>query len=387
MRHEIAARHYASQRPFRLAWHRGRITAFECVAAQAPEDLYLAPALFDPQVNGYAGVDFQQDGLTEDDLLKAGTALRRDGCARFLLTLITDDWRRLRNRLRHLAKVRARCPELAAMIAGWHVEGPFLSATPGFCGAHDPAVMRDPTPEDMADLRRIAGPIPLVVTLAPERAGALGAIRRAVELGIKVSLGHTDARAEVLAAAIRAGATSFTHLGNGCPRELNRHDNILWRVLESAFATESAAHHLCVGLIPDTFHVSPALFRLLHRWLDPEHVYYTTDAMSAAASPPGRHTLGRLTVEVGADQVVRMPGSAHFAGSALRPCEGVQRAARMLDRPWTEAWRRCSVIPGRWTGVPMELRVGAPATFCLVKIAQGSGVTPVRTVLEGMWES
>ena len=70
----------------------------------------------------------------------------------------------------------------------------------------------------------------MLLTIAPERQGALEAISLAVSLGIKVSLGHTNASADILRRAVQAGATGFTHLGNACPRDLDRHDNIIWRV-------------------------------------------------------------------------------------------------------------------------------------------------------------
>src|SRR5207247_8189697 len=125
------------------------------------------------------------------------------------------------------------------------------------------------------------------------------AIALAVSLGIKISLGHTNASAEILRQAIEAGATGFTHLGNACPRELPRHDNILWRVLD--------ARGLTISLIADGIHVSPALFRLLHRVLDAATIFYTTDAMAAAGAPPGRYAIGALQLEVGPDQIVRQP--------------------------------------------------------------------------------
>src|SRR5438876_1009203 len=136
-----------------------------------------------------------------------------------------------------------------------------------------------------------AGDDPVLLTLSPERPGALRAIEAAISQRIVVSLGHTDASADILGQAVRAGARAFTHLGNGCPRALDRHDNILWRVFETP--------GIIVSLIPDRIHVSPPLFRLMHRVLDPESIYYTTDAMSAAGSPPGKHRLGNLALGVG----------------------------------------------------------------------------------------
>ncbi len=371
---EVIAADLATGESTRLVWNEGRITHLERVATPSEASLWLAPALFDVQVNGYAGVDFQQDELTEADLLRAARGLRRDGCARFLLTLITDEWTRLTGRLRRLVQLRAQSSELRAAIAGWHIEGPFVSDKPGFHGAHDPALMLDPTPELIRELRAITGNDPLLLTMAPERPGALEAIKLATGLGCRVSLGHTDAPQEILAQAVQAGATLFTHLANGCPRQLDRHDNILWRVLETP--------GLVVSLIPDRVHVSEAPFRLIHRMLN-QNVFYTTDAMSAAGAPPGRYSLGRVEAEVGADQIVRQPGQTNFAGSALRPLEGVQRAATMLRGSWQEAWTRFSIVPARLMGLSARLAVGLPATFCLIRPEQGNTSLAVETIWNG----
>jgi N-acetylglucosamine-6-phosphate deacetylase len=298
----------------------------------------------DPQINGYAGADFQRDGVTPAELVQAVQGLRTAGCTRFLLTLITDRWESLLARLRRFQSLRAGSVELEHAIAGWHVEGPFLSEKPGFHGAHAPALMLDPTPAHIRELREAAGDDLLLLTLAPERLGALAAIELAVSLGMKVSLGHTDASAACLRDAVSAGATGFTHLGNACPQQLDRHDNILWRVLDTPGLT--------VSLIPDQRHVSPALFRLIHRALPSDRILYTTDAMAAAGAPPGRYTLGRLELEVGEDRIVRQPGGTNFAGSALTPAEAVFSAAEMLGVPWQATWSRMSVNPARWLGLP-----------------------------------
>ena len=166
----------------------------------------------------------------------------------------------------------------------------------------------------------------------------------------------------------------FTHLANGCPRELDRHDNILWRVLETQGLTPS--------LIPDQIHVSPAPFRLIHRERN-DAVFYTTDAMAAAGAAPGRYTIGRLQVAVGADQIVRQPGKSNFAGSALRPVEGVFRAAAMLSTSWQETWRRYAVTPARLMGLQCEFAVGSPATFCVVRVDEQQQLREVRSIWNG----
>ncbi len=355
---QLVARHYRTRANVRITWHHDQIQSVEPCPGP-PADDWIAPALLDPQVNGYAGIDFQADRLTAEQLLHAAAELRRAGCTRFLLTLMTDHWPRLLERLRHLKSLRDDSPVLTRAIAGWHLEGPFLSSQPGFHGAHDPARMTDPSPAHVAAVRQLLGTDPCLLTLAPERPGALETIRAARDLAITISLGHTNASSEQLAQAIQAGATGFTHLGNACPNQLDRHDNILWRVLDSP--------NLTVSLIPDAIHVSPPLFRLVHRLLGLDSLIYTTDAMAAAGAPPGPYPLGPMIVHVGPDGIVRQPGRSNFAGSALRPIDGVHRAARMLNTDWQNLWDGFSTRPRRFLGLPHGLEPGQPADFCLLQ--------------------
>lgn len=333
------------------------------------------PALFDLQVNGFAGVDFQADDLHPEDLRRAVRGLQRAGCTRFLLTLITDEWSRLLARLAHLRRLRAQSPALRAAIAGWHLEGPFLSSEPAYHGAHDPAWMLDPTPDRVRALREATTGDTVLLTLAPERRGALEAIALATSLGMTVSLGHTNAPASCLREAVVAGATGFTHLGNACPQTLDRHDNILWRVLETP--------GLNVTLIPDKLHVSPPLFRIFHRLLPADRLIYITDAMAAAGIPPGRYRIGRLELEVGPDRAVREPGKTNFAGSAASPVETIFHAAEMLGVSWEETWWRMSVAPARWLGVTVDETPGADGDYCLVNSAPDGRLGQLRTFCAG----
>lgn len=359
---EITGLHYRTSEPLRIVWSEGVITRVGPGSCRS--DLpWLAPSLCDVQVNGYGGVDFQQDDVSVDELVHAAECLRKDACARFFLTLITDEWSVLMSRLQRLTQLRASNSFLRRSLLGWHIEGPFLSEKPGFHGAHDPVLMIDPRPEHIAQLRQVAGSDPVLLTLAPERNGSMEAIRAAVAADIYVSLGHTDAPAEALAAAVREGAFGFTHLGNGCQAELNRHDNILWRVLDS--------DRLCVSLIPDAIHVSPQLFRLIHRALPRDRIYYTTDAMAAAGAGEGEFSIGPRVVTVGADGAVRQPGTPYLAGSSLRPCEGVRRAASMLACSWRETWRGASELPACRVGLENTFRVGEPADFVILDHTSG----------------
>jgi N-acetylglucosamine-6-phosphate deacetylase len=379
----ITARYLGTGKPVRLAWENGFTTSVK-PAADSPEteSHWIAPPLVDLQINGYAGVDFQQDNLAEEQLLTAARALRRDGCTRILFTLITDHWSAMMTRLKHARGLAKSNPELRAAIVGWHIEGPFLSAEPGFCGAHDPAKMINPTPALIDKLRETAGDDPVLLTVAPERAGCVEAIRHAVDCGMKASLGHTNASREQLDAAVEAGATGFTHLSNGCPQTLDRHNNILWRALNTPGLT--------VSLIHDTHHVSPELFRLIHRALKPNQIMHTTDAMSAAGAtrptPPtgnSKHlfTLGNLRLEVGDDGIVRQPGKTNFAGSSLTPIEGVFRAAKMTGKPWQETWLHSSLRPAEFMGWTSELKVGQPVDFCVVETTSAGWFENLATIV------
>jgi N-acetylglucosamine-6-phosphate deacetylase len=358
----VSARHWETGAWVAAHWRDGILqTLTPTNPPQTPgAELWIAPALVDLQINGFAGVDFQQDALPAAALHQAAAALATHGCGRSFATLITDAWPSMVARLAHLRQLRDASPFLQHAIAGWHIEGPFLSGAPGFCGAHDPQFMIDPTPAHIRELRRTAGNDPVLLTLAPERSGALEAITLARNLNIHVSLGHTDASLARLRAAIGAGASGFTHLGNGCPQSLDRHDNILWRVFE--------LDPFYVSLIPDRVHVVPALFRLAHRCLQRNRVFYTTDAMSAAGAAPGRYPLGPHVLEVGSDRIVRRPGQSNFSGSALCPLDGVWRAAEMLGEPWQSAWRSASVIPAEFMGLGNGLEVGRAPHFCLLEL-------------------
>src|SRR2546423_8728222 len=154
---EICGWDCLTRQPIRLICKDGIIIKTEKARLRRPRAVWLAPTLFDVQVNGYGGVDFQQDDLSAGELLSAARQLRAAGCARFLVTLITDHWPKLVARLRHLRSVRARSTELQAAIGGWHLEGPFLSSEAGFHGAHNPALMCDPTAGHIRELRSICG--------------------------------------------------------------------------------------------------------------------------------------------------------------------------------------------------------------------------------------
>ena len=288
----------------------------------------LAPSLFDLQINGFAGVDFQNLALTQADLRRAIDALRAGQTHRILLTFITDEADALERKFAQIEKYRAADPVLAETICGYHLEGPFLSPEEGYRGAHPGECMRAPDLGSFARWQAAAGGNIRLLTVAPEWPGTAEFIAAVVAQGVVVSLGHTNASVAQIDEAIRAGATMITHLGNGTPVILPRHDNVIQRLL--------ARDELTACLIPDGAHLPPFALRNFFRAKPPGKILLTTDAMAAGGAPPGRYRIGRLEVE-SRDGFVRAPGSANLAGSCLAPLQGVANAANWLGISTAEA--------------------------------------------------
>ena len=306
----------------------------------------LSPALFDLQINGFAGVDFQDPELTSARLLNALDALAAGGTRRILLTFITDTLEALERKFSNLEAMRARHPLAAEIVCGYHLEGPWLSPEEGYRGAHPGACMCAPDLRAFQRLQEAAGGQIRLLTVAPEWPSSAEFIAEVVRQGVVVSLGHTNASEAQIDEAIRAGATMCTHLGNGTPVMMPRHDNIIQRLL--------ARDELTACLIPDGAHLPPFTLRNFFRAKPPGKVLLTTDAMAAAGAAPGRYRIGRLEVE-SRDGAVRAPGSQNLAGSCLTPEAGVNNAANWLGVSVPEARAMFSTRVAEIFGINLPL--------------------------------
>ncbi len=299
---------------------------------------------FDLQANGFAGVDFQRPAISAEAMVRAVAALRAHGTTRILLTLITDTIEAFIAQLEHVERLAAADPAVRAMVAGYHLEGPYLLPEPGYHGAHDPRKMKRPDCREFDRLWAAAGGRVRLITLAPEWPGSLEFIRHVVGHGVRVAIGHSNADDRAIDAAMAAGLTLCTHVGNGVPQQLPRHDNIIQRLL--------ARDELWAVFIPDGLHVPPGTLRNFVRAKPRDKVLFTTDCVAAAGAPAGRYTVGAIEVEAGADGVVREPGKPNFAGSSLTMECAVENVRRFLGWSEAEARHACGAGVAQVLGFP-----------------------------------
>ncbi|MES2594124.1 MAG: N-acetylglucosamine-6-phosphate deacetylase [Verrucomicrobiota bacterium] len=264
----------------------------------------------DLQVNGYAGTDFNREGLTTEALHHACQCLVEDGCDSILATFITDDIGAMSERMRTLVALREQDSLAQKVIAGIHIEGPFINPEKGYVGAHPPQHVKEASLENAKRLLDAAGGLAKIVTLAPECDEHFHTTEFLTNNGVTVSAGHCNPSLDVLRASTEHGLKMFTHVGNGCPMLMHRHDNIIHRAL-------SLRDKLWLCFIPDGVHIE--FFALINylRMAGLEKTIFVTDAISASRLGPGKFTLAGWDIVIGEDLVARSPDGSHFVGSTV----------------------------------------------------------------------
>jgi len=295
------------------------------------------PGFFDLQVNGFAGIDFNNPHVSVEHVQHAIVAMRSTGVTRLLPTLITSS---LENFAR-CAQTLTRIQDSA--IAGIHMEGPYIAEADGPRGAHPRAHVRAAALDDFQRRQEAADGRIVLVTLAPEVDGAIPLIEHLVAADIRVAIGHTAATPEQIRAAIRAGATLSTHLGNGCARVLPRHPNLIWEQL--------AADELRTSLIVDGHHLPPATVKTMIRAKTPARTILVTDAVAAAGQPPGMYEMGGTKVTLSADGQVRDGAGWWLAGSALTLDQAVANTVKFTGLPVAEVLPMASTQPAEYMGM------------------------------------
>lgn len=337
----------------------------------------IAPGLVDIQVNGYAGIDLNNEELTVNDIRRLTEELWSAGVTTFLPTLITNSSRRISRLLSTISLACESLPEIRDSIGGIHLEGPFISPVDGPRGAHPAEFVRAPDWDLFSRWQEEAQGRIRLITLSPEWPGSLPFISKCVRSGVKVAIGHTSATGEMIRAAVEAGVTLSTHLGNASHKMLPRHDNYIWEQL----ATEETY----ISIIADGFHLPDAVLKVFLK-VKPDRTILVSDSTSFAGMPAGNYS-----GHIGSEVILTPEGKLYIkgnpdllAGSGLPLLHCVNTLIKKNITSLADAWNMGAVKPSEYlsTYEKYGLIPGSPADMVLVKIGE-AGVSVIRTIKSG----
>ncbi len=320
------------------------------------EKQWLNAGLVDLQVNGYAGHDLNGPTLDVATVRALCGALLKAGVTTFLPTVITAPEARILAALKVIREACAQHADVAAMVAGIHVEGPHIAPEDGPRGAHPAADVRPPSVAEFDRWQQAAGGLVKLVTLSPPWPESPAYVRHLVKSGVMVSLGHTSADSAQIAAAVDAGASLSTHLGNGSHAMLNRRHNHLWPQL--------ADDRLTAMFIADGHHLTPAQLKVMLRAKGPDRTLIVSDTVALGGLPAGKYetSIGGK-VELRADGFLAIDDGTgnYLAGAALPLIAAVPVLVNQVGLPLGEAIALMTEVPGRFVGGRGLLTVGKPA--------------------------
>lgn len=314
----------------------------------------LIPAFFDVHIHGSGGADVMD--ATRDSLTTVGQFLARHGVGSYLATTVSAPVDTTLRSLNGLAKLIGSDIDGARPL-GIHLEGPFISHAKR--GAHAERDLLQPTVALFNRLWEAAEGHIRLMTIAPELPGANEVIARAVELGVRISLGHSNAGMEDTLRGVRAGATSATHTFNAMRRFDHRDPGILGVVLDRA---DLFAEIICDGL-----HVNPTVVRMFWKEKGADRAILVTDAMSATGMPDGNYRLGELDVRVKDGKCII--GEDTLAGSTLTMDRAVRNFAEFTGLGLDKVAMLATRNPARMTGFDSQvgsLEVGRAADFTVL---------------------
>src|SRR5262245_53045933 len=342
----LRARHYATGERIDVRHERGVVADIRPAGSGAVdrEAGWIAPALFDLQINGCLGISFNSPTLSVDQVRKVVDQCGRHGTGGLLPTLVTSSFEAIRHGFSTLSRACETDPTVAAAVPGFHLEGPYISPDDGPRGAHPKPHVRDPNVDEFRRWQDAAGGRIRLVTVAPERPGGLRFIEQVAQSGVVVAIGHTAATPGQIRDAIAAGAKLSTHLGNGSHAVLPRHDNYVWEQL--------AADELWASMIPDGHHLPASVVKTIVRVKSPRRTIITCDASSLAGQPPGRYREWDTDFEVQPGGKVVVPGTPFLAGSGVLTDVCVGNVIRMAGVCLADALDMAGARPRELLGLP-----------------------------------
>lgn len=336
---------------------------------------FIAPSMFDLQINGHGGIWFNKPDLTSDEVCQVLEKHYQYGITRLCPTLITSSYEAY---VSGFSAIRQACEEnewVEQMVPGCHLEGPFISPIQGPRGAHPLDQVRAADWDEFCRLQELSGNRIRLITLAPEVDNAIPFIKKAVASGVVVSIGHTAAEPEQITEAVDAGARLSTHLGNGAHGTLRRHPNYIWEQLGEP--------RLMASIITDGHHLPASVVRTIIKTKGVENVIITCDASGLAGSPPGIYDEGSVKMEVLEDGPIVIAGQRQLlAGSGLETDTCVTTAIDMAGISLQEALDMAGLNPARLLGFEeIKLEVGSRADLILFHYEGAGSRMNIQTTL------
>jgi N-acetylglucosamine-6-phosphate deacetylase len=350
----------------------GRIAAVR--PAEVSEPTFLSASLVDLQVNGFAGIDLNDQDITPERVGTLARKLASLGVTTFLPTLITASEDAIVRGLQAIAAARDADPLLAHMIPFVHVEGPFISPEDGPRGAHPRDQVRAPDIAEFDRWQAASGNLVGMVTLSPHYDGAAAFIAAVAGQSIHVSIGHTDATPDQVRAAVDAGARLSTHLGNGAAAMLPRHPNFIW--------TQLADDRLTATFIVDGHHLPADTFRAMLRAKTLDRAVLISDAAALGGMAPGVYDqpIGGK-VELSPDGRLSVAGTPYLAGAARSLGENVAIAIEMAGLSLSDSLAMATGNPGRFAAGRGRLEPGSPADLIRFSWQPGTRALGIETTL------
>jgi N-acetylglucosamine-6-phosphate deacetylase len=373
---EITAIHYETGKNVRLGIEDGLITEIEETGtAEHTGSLIVAPGFIDNQINGYKGVDFSDDGLTTEKMVKAVENIQRDGVTSFQPTIITNSHENLIRNFRNLT-MTMKDKDISDSVPGFHLEGPYISSEEGFYGCHPREHIRKPSWEEFLEYQEAADGNIRQVTLAPEEEGAIDFILNCVRNNIIVAIGHTNASAEQIKRAVDSGATISTHLGNGCANFIHRHKNPLWPQLSYDLLSPS--------IIADGHHLLQEEIRVFYRIKGPGNIFLTSDVTNLIGLNPGKYMFMGSEIVLSDDGVIRNPLLNCLAGASFPIRRGVENMMAFTGCSMAEAINLASGNVARICKINDRgfLEPGKRADLILFE-TEGNSILIKKTIVNG----
>ena len=337
---------------------------------------YLSAGFVDLQVNGYAGHDLNAGVPDLDTLEQLARHLLRAGVTSFAPTLITASEQSLCQALSGIAAAKRESPLLAEMIGFVHVEGPSLDPADGPRGAHPLEHVRTPNIDEFTRWQRAAEGMIGLVTLSPHYAEAPAYIEALTGQGVLVSIGHTGATPEQITAAVDAGASLSTHLGNGAASMLPRHPNFVWAQLSD--------DRLTASFIADGHHLPAATLKAMLRAKSLDNSILVSDAAALGGQPPGRYrsAIGG-DVDVSVDGRLSVADTPYLAGAGHLLDRNIAHAIEAAEISLERALSLATRNPGRFVGGRGVLAPGQRADITLFSWAKGDEKLTIEDVFLG----